>query len=61
MAWCALGDSAWLFEPLDGGRIDRREAVLRMARLLESEPIPGMTDVVTAYETVAVHFDPADG
>ena len=61
MAWCALGDSAWLFEPLDGGGVDRREAVLGMARLLESEPIPGVTDVVTAYETVAVHFDPADG
>lgn len=61
MAWCALGDSAWLFEPIDGGAIDRREAAVRMARMLALARIPEVTDVVAAYDTVAVHFDPADG
>lgn len=61
MAWCALGDSAWLYEPLDGGFIDRREVVLRLARMLDRGRIPEVADVVTAYDSVAVHFDPADG
>lgn len=61
MAWCALGDSAWLYEPAPGGGLDRREAVLRMMWMLERERIPEVSDIVVAYETLAVHFDPGDG
>ena len=61
MAWCALGDSAWLHEPLDNGGGGHRQSALAMAARLRSGRIPEVTDIVASYDTVAVYFDPADG
>lgn len=57
----ALGDSAWLFkangETLEG----KLGLILRLRGLLESNPIPGIVDIVSSFDTIAVHFNPADG
>lgn len=57
----ALGDSAWLFE---AGGMDSRaqlDLVLKLVKLLEHHRIPEVRDVVSSFDSVAVHFDPMDG
>ena len=57
----ALGDSAWLFKA-DGTSAERKLGlILRLRRILESNPIPGVVDIVSSFDTIAVHFNPADG
>ncbi|MGE8204587.1 5-oxoprolinase subunit PxpB [Heyndrickxia sp. NPDC080065] len=53
-----LGDSAVLIE--FGGEIDRKinQSVLTAARYLKDHPFPGMIEVVPAYTTLTVHYDP---
>lgn len=57
----ALGDSAWLFE---AGGVDARARlglVLRVLGILAKERIPEARDIVSSFDSVAVHFDPRDG
>lgn len=57
----ALGDSAWLFE---AGGVDARARlglVLRVLGILAKERIPEARDIVSSFDSVAVHFDPLDG
>jgi KipI family sensor histidine kinase inhibitor len=61
MGWRALGDSAWLFEPGGSDSAERLGRVLGLRERLADLRIPGVTDIVSSFETVAVHFDPADG
>ena len=61
MGWRALGDSAWLFEPAGQDAAERLANVLELRKTLESEKIPQVTDLLSSFATVAVHFDPADG
>lgn len=57
----ALGDSAWLFKA-DGSSSDKKLGpILRLRRILESNAIPGIVDIVSSFDTIAVHFNPADG
>ncbi len=56
-----LGDSAWLFEAGGNGPQSRLELVLSLVKLLEDEMIPEVHDVVSSFDSVAVHFDPSDG
>lgn len=56
-----LGDSAWLFEAGGNGQHSRLDLVLRLVKLLENETIPEVRDVVSSFDSVAVHFDPLDG
>lgn len=57
----ALGDSAWLFEAGGADPRGRLGLVLRVLALLRREIIPEVRDLVSSFDTVAVHFDPADG
>lgn len=56
-----LGDSAWLFEA--GGKTPEGnlELILRLRRLLKLNPIPEIVDIVSSFDTIAVHFNPLDG
>ena len=60
--WCidALGDRCLMVE--FGQRVDPRinEAVHAFADLLIDQPIAGVTDVVPAFTTVAVHYRPEE-
>jgi KipI family sensor histidine kinase inhibitor len=61
MEWSALGDSAWILEA-DGPDADERlTRVLELAARLEASRIPEALDIVSSFETLAVHFDPAHG
>jgi KipI family sensor histidine kinase inhibitor len=57
----ALGDSAWLFEAGGNDPRDRLALVLQVLGVLERNLIPEVLDVVSSFDTVAVHFDPGDG
>ncbi len=57
----ALGDSAWLFKAGGSSPEKKLELVLRLRRVLEFHPIPEIVDIVSSFETIAVHFHPADG
>lgn len=57
----ALGDSAWLFEAGGTDPHGRLALVLKLVGILERERIPEVTDVVSSFASVAVHFDPSDG
>lgn len=61
MGWRALGDSAWLFEPGGDTPSARLARVPALSKVLRETQIPGVTDLVASFDTVAVHFDPADG
>ena len=61
MAWSALGDCAWLFEAAGTDPRERLARVLELAERLWELRIPEVHDVVTSFETLAVHFDPTDG
>ena len=56
-----LGDSAWLFEAGGNDPCGRLELILRLVKLLEKQPIREIRDVLSSFETLAVHFDPSDG
>jgi len=57
----ALGDSAWLFKA--GGSFPEKklELILRLRRILNQNPIPEIVDIVSSFDAIAVHFNPADG
>ncbi|MGJ8644030.1 MAG: 5-oxoprolinase subunit PxpB [Luteolibacter sp.] len=57
----ALGDSAWLFKASASSPEKNLELILRLRRLLRLNPIPEIVDIVSSFETIAVHFNPADG
>ncbi len=57
----ALGDSAWLFKAGGSSPEKKLELVLRLRRVLEFHPIPEIVDIVSSFDTIAVHFHPADG
>ncbi|GAA5481360.1 5-oxoprolinase subunit PxpB [Haloferula sargassicola] len=59
MGWQALGDSAWLYRVGDDGADVRLHHALALAARLREVAIPGVTDVVNGYDTVAVFADPA--
>lgn len=61
MAWSALGDSAWMFEAAGTDPGERFSSVLELAARLEATRIPEARDIVSSFETLAVHFDPAHG
>jgi KipI family sensor histidine kinase inhibitor len=61
MAWSALGDSAWLFEACGSDAATRLAGVLELAARLDASRIEEVRDIVSSYETLAVHFDPSDG
>lgn len=57
----ALGDSAWLFEAAGGNARAKLGLVLRVLGILKRERIPEARDIVSSFDSVAVHFDPLDG
>jgi KipI family sensor histidine kinase inhibitor len=57
----ALGDTAWLFKAGGSSAETKLELVLRLRRVLELHPIPEIVDIVSSFDTIAVHFHPADG
>lgn len=61
MAWSALGDSAWIFEAAGTDPGARLSRVLELAAHLEASRIAETRDIVSSFETLAVHFDPAHG
>lgn len=61
MAWSALGDTAWLFEAGGADAATRLARVLELAARLGAGRIAEARDIVTSFETLAVHFDPANG
>jgi KipI family sensor histidine kinase inhibitor len=61
MAWSALGDSAWLFEACGADAATRLARVLEFGARLDACRIDAVRDIVSSFETLAVHFDPADG
>ncbi|CAA9261452.1 MAG: Allophanate hydrolase 2 subunit 1 [uncultured Chthoniobacterales bacterium] len=52
-----LGDSALIVQ-LNSESLDDIDEVLRVARLLERAAIVGVTEITTAFTTVAVFYDP---
>lgn len=61
MGWRILGDSAWLSKPGGDDTRERLHRVLGWARLLEIRRIPEVHDIVSSFDTVAVHFSPEHG
>lgn len=61
MDWFALGDSAWLCEPGGSDAYHKLRRVLGMRAMLETSRIHEVTDIVSSFEAIAVHFDPAHG
>ena len=57
----ALGDSAWLFKASASTPEKNLELILRLRRLLKRYPIPEIVDIVSSFDTIAAHFNPADG
>lgn len=57
----ALGDSAWIFKSGATTPEAHLDLILRLMEVLESHRIPEITDLVSSYETLAVHFRPGDG
>lgn len=57
----ALGDSAWLFKASGSSPEKKLELILQLRRLLELNPIPEIVDIVSAFDTIAVYFNPAEG
>lgn len=57
----ALGDSAWLFKSGIGDPQRSFELIMRLRRLINRNRIPEITDIVSSFDTIAVHFNPADG
>ena len=61
MGWRALGDSAWLFVVTTGDASEKFARILRMKRQLEVFRIPPIRDLVSSFDSIAVHFNPSDG
>jgi KipI family sensor histidine kinase inhibitor len=61
MGWRALGDSAWLFVATAGEASEKFAQILRMRRHLAAVRAPQIRDLVSSFDSVAVHFDPRDG
>jgi len=61
MGWRALGDSAWLFVATAGKASEKFAQILRMRRQLDAVLVPQIRDLVSSFDSVAVHFDPRDG
>jgi KipI family sensor histidine kinase inhibitor len=61
MGWRALGDSAWLFVATAGEASEKFAQILRMRRQLDAVRLPQIRDLVSSFDSVAVHFDPRDG
>jgi KipI family sensor histidine kinase inhibitor len=61
MGWRALGDSAWLFVATAGETFEKLAQILRMRRQLEFGRIPQVRDLVSSFDSLAVHFNPRDG
>ena len=61
MAWRALGESAWLFVATTGVAPEKFAQILRMRRRLESARLSEVCDVVSSFDSLALHFDPHDG
>ena len=57
----ALGDSAWLFKANGSSPEKKLELILRLRRILNQNPIPEIVDLVSSFDTIAVHFNPVDG
>ena len=57
----ALGDSAWLFEAGGSNARAKLGLVLRVLGILRKNRIPEARDIVSSFDSVAVHFDPLDG
>ncbi len=57
----ALGDSAWLFKASGSSSEKKLELILRLRRLLKLNPIPEIVDIVSSFDTIAVHFNPLEG
>lgn len=57
----SLGDTAWLFKAHASSPENNLELVLRIRRVMELHPIPEIVDIVSSFDTIAVHFNPADG
>ena len=57
----ALGDSAWLFKAGGTSPEKKLALILRLRRVLGLHPIPEVVDIVSSFDTIAVHFNPADG
>ena len=57
----ALGDSAWLFKADASSPEKKLELILRLRRILRKNPIPEIVDIVSSFDTIAVHFKPTDG
>ena len=61
MGWRALGDSAWLFVATVGEASEKFAQILRMRRQLDAVRVPQIRDLVSSFDSLAVHFDPRDG
>jgi KipI family sensor histidine kinase inhibitor len=61
MGWRPLGDCAWLFETDGPDMATAPGRTLALYDLLEARRIPLVRDIVAAFDSLAVHFDPADG
>lgn len=61
MGWRALGDSAWLFVATAGEASEKFAQILRMRQQLDAVRIPQIRDLVSSFDSLAVHFDPRDG
>jgi len=56
-----LGDAAWIFKSALGDGQRSLDLVLRLLKLLQKHPIPEIVDIVSSYDTIAVHFHPSHG
>lgn len=57
----ALGDTAWLFKAGGSSPEKKLELVIRLRGILAQHPIPEIVDIVSSFDTIAVHFHPTDG
>lgn len=56
-----LGDAAWIFKSALTDPQRSLALILRLQQLLRKQPIPGIVDIVSSYDSIAVHFHPSQG
>ncbi|MFN6095043.1 MAG: 5-oxoprolinase subunit PxpB, partial [Verrucomicrobiota bacterium] len=61
MGWRAHGDSAWLFVAAAGDPSEKFAQILRMRRQIDAVRVPQIRDLVSSFDSLAVHFDPHNG
>lgn len=61
MGWRALGDSAWLFVATAHDRQGKFAQIMQLKHQLDAARIPQLRDIVSSFESLAVHFDPMHG